>query len=92
MPQPRKPRTPAQQARAEARRTKRLAEREQAATAEPAPIGPDTAFTVTLTGEKLAFLRLLLSNANVQPARLKVICGETQEQIEALIGPLPQGQ
>ena len=51
---------------------------------------PET-FSVELTLEELGFLRLLLTNATVQPAELKKICGEVQAKIEALIGPLPPG-
>jgi hypothetical protein len=46
-------------------------------------------FTVELTLEEMAFLRLILTNATVQPAELKKLCGEVQEKIEAQIGPLP---
>ena len=48
-------------------------------------------FTVELTLEEMAFLRLILTNATVQPAELKKLCGEVQEKIEAQIGPLPAG-
>lgn len=48
-----------------------------------------TTFTMEWTGEELAFLRLLLTNATIQPAELKKICGGCQEKVEALIGPLP---
>jgi hypothetical protein len=47
-------------------------------------------FTVELTLEEMAFLRLILTNATVQPAELKKLCGEVQGKIEAQIGPLPQ--
>ena len=47
-------------------------------------------FTVELTLEEMAFLRLILTNATVQPAELKKLCGEVQAKIEAHIGPLPQ--
>jgi hypothetical protein len=53
-------------------------------------IAPET-FTVELTLEEMAFLRLILTNATVQPAELKKLCGEVQEKIEAQIGPLPAG-
>jgi hypothetical protein len=46
-------------------------------------------FTLELTPEELAFLRLLVTNATVQPAELKKLCGEVQAKIEAHIGPLP---
>jgi hypothetical protein len=46
-------------------------------------------FTVELTLEEMGFLRLILTNATVQPAELKKLCGEIQEKIEAHIGPLP---
>ena len=49
---------------------------------------PDT-FTLELTLEEMGFLRLLLTNATVQPAELKKLCGEVQAKIEAHIGPLP---
>ena len=49
---------------------------------------PET-FTLELTPQELAFLRLLVTNATVQPAELKKICGEVQAKIEAHIGPLP---
>ena len=48
-------------------------------------------FTVELTLEEMGFLRLLLTNATVQPADLKKLCGEVQSKIEAHIGPLPPG-
>ena len=47
------------------------------------------AFTLELTPQELAFLRLLVTNATVQPAELKKICSEVQAKIEAHIGPLP---
>jgi hypothetical protein len=40
----------------------------------------------------MGFLRLLLTNATVQPAAFKKLCGEVQAKIEAQIGPLPLGQ
>jgi hypothetical protein len=49
---------------------------------------PET-FTVELTLDEMAFLRLILTNATVQPAELKKLCGEVQSKIEAHIGPLP---
>ena len=49
---------------------------------------PET-FTVELTLEELGFLRLLLTNATIQPAELKKLCGEVQAKVEAHIGPLP---
>jgi hypothetical protein len=48
-------------------------------------------FTLELTLEEMGFLRLILTNATVQPAELKKICGEVQAKIEAQIGPLPPG-
>jgi hypothetical protein len=51
---------------------------------------PDT-FTLELTLEEMGFLRLLLTNATVQPAQLKKLCGEVQAKIEDQIGPLPPG-
>ena len=53
-------------------------------------VTPDT-FTIELTLEEMAFLRLLLTNATVQPAELKKLCGEVQGKIEAHIGSLPPG-
>jgi hypothetical protein len=49
---------------------------------------PET-YTLELTLEEMAFLRLLLTNATVQPAELKKLCGEVQGKIEQHIGPLP---
>jgi hypothetical protein len=46
-------------------------------------------FTLELTLEEMAFLRLILTNATVQPAELKKLCGEVQGKIEDQIGPLP---
>jgi hypothetical protein len=46
-------------------------------------------FTLELSLEEMAFLRLLLTNATVQPALLKKLCGEVQGKIEDQIGPLP---
>jgi hypothetical protein len=46
-------------------------------------------FMLELTPQELAFLRLLVTNATVQPAELKKLCGEVQTKIEAHIGPLP---
>lgn len=51
---------------------------------------PET-FTLELTLEEMGFLRLLLTNATVQPAELKRLCGEVQAKVEAHIGPLPPG-
>ena len=48
-------------------------------------------FTLELTLEEMGFLRLLLTNASVQPAELKKLCGELQSKVEAHIGPLPPG-
>jgi hypothetical protein len=53
-------------------------------------VTPDT-FTIELTLEEMAFLRLILTNATVQPAELKKLCGEVQGKIETHIGPLPPG-
>jgi hypothetical protein len=49
---------------------------------------PET-FTLELTLQEMGFLRLLLTNATIQPAELKKLCGEVQAKIEAHIGPLP---
>ena len=49
---------------------------------------PET-FTLELTLEEMGFLRLLLTNATIQPAELKKLCGEVQGKIEEQIGPLP---
>jgi hypothetical protein len=57
---------------------------------KPVAALPET-FTVELTLEEMGFLRLLLTNATVQPADLKKLCGEVQSKIEAHIGPLPPG-
>jgi hypothetical protein len=46
-------------------------------------------YTLELTLEEMAFLRLVLTNATIQPADLKKLCGEVQGKIEAQIGPLP---
>jgi len=46
-------------------------------------------FTLELTLEEMGFLRLLLTNASVQPAELKKLCGEVQAKVEEHIGPLP---
>ena len=46
-------------------------------------------FTLELTFDEMAFLRLILTNATIQPAELKKLCGEVQAKIEAQIGPLP---
>ena len=46
-------------------------------------------FTLELPLDEMGFLRLLLTNATVQPAALKKLCGEVQGKIEAQIGPLP---
>ena len=48
-------------------------------------------FTLELSLEEMGFLRLLLTNASVQPAELKKLCGEVQAKVEAHIGPLPPG-
>jgi hypothetical protein len=57
---------------------------------EPPPVSavPET-FTLELSLEEMGFLRLLLTNASVQPAELKKLCGEVQAKVEAHIGPLP---
>ena len=49
---------------------------------------PET-FTLELTLEEMGFLRLLPTNATIQPAELKKLCGEVQGKIEEHIGPLP---
>jgi len=54
--------------------------------------GVTDSFTLELTLEELAFLRLLLTNATVQPAELKKLCGEVQGKVETHIGPLPGPQ
>ena len=58
---------------------------------EPRLASVHTTFTIELTLEELGFLRLLLTNAAVQPAELKKLCGEVQAKVEAHIGPLPPG-
>jgi hypothetical protein len=55
----------------------------------PGPSALPETFTVELTLEEMGFLRLILTNATVQPAELKKLCGEIQSKIEAHIGPLP---
>jgi hypothetical protein len=54
----------------------------------PVTAVPET-FSLELTLEEMGFLRLLLTNAQVQPAELKKLCGEVQAKVEAHIGPLP---
>jgi hypothetical protein len=54
----------------------------------PVTAVPET-FTLELTLEEMGFLRLLLTNASVQPAELKKLCGEVQAKVEQHIGPLP---
>ena len=63
-----------------------------ASTEKPAPgsVVPET-FTVEFTLEEMGFLRLILTNATVQPAELKKLCGEVQSKVEAQIGALPPG-
>jgi len=56
----------------------------------PVSAVPET-FSLELTLEEMGFLRLLLTNAQVQPAELKKLCGEVQAKVEAQIGPLPPG-
>jgi hypothetical protein len=56
----------------------------------PVTAVPET-FSLELTLEEMGFLRLLLTNASVQPAELKKLCGEVQGKVEAQIGPLPPG-
>jgi len=56
----------------------------------PVAAVPET-FPLELTLEEMGFLRLLLTNATVQPAELKKLCGEVQAKVEAHIGPLPPG-
>ena len=56
----------------------------------PVSAVPET-FSLELTLEEIGFLRLLLTNAQVQPAELKKLCGEVQSKVEAQIGPLPPG-
>ena len=56
----------------------------------PVSAVPET-FSLELTLEEMGFLRLLLTNAQVQPADLKKLCGEVQAKVEAHIGPLPPG-
>ena len=56
----------------------------------PVSAVPET-FSLELTLEEIGFLRLLLTNAQVQPAELKKLCGEVQAKVEVQIGPLPPG-
>jgi hypothetical protein len=56
--------------------------------ASPDPQAGET-YTLELTLEEMGFLRLILTNATVQPAELKKLCGELQAKVEAHIGPLP---
>jgi hypothetical protein len=56
---------------------------------EPAAAPQPETYTLALTLEEMGFLRLLLTNATIQPAELKKLCGEVQGKIEAHIGPLP---
>jgi hypothetical protein len=58
---------------------------------QPAVTAVPETFTLELTLEEMGFLRLLLTNATVQPAQLKKLCGEVQAKIEEHIGPLPPG-
>lgn len=60
-------------------------------TDKQAPGATPGLFTLELTLEEMAFLRLILTNATVQPAELKKLCGEVQAKIEEHIGPLPPG-
>jgi hypothetical protein len=55
----------------------------------PAAADPPETFTLELTLQEMGFLRLLLTNATIQPAEMKKLCGEVQAKIEAHIGPLP---
>jgi len=63
-----------------------MASPEQHATGPAAVPG---SFMLELTFDEMAFLRLILTNATIQPAELKKLCGEVQSKIEAHIGPLP---
>jgi hypothetical protein len=66
--------------------------KKQAGTAQQADEtrdGVHERFNLELTLEEMGFLRLLLTNATVQPAELKKLCGEVQGKVEAQIGPLP---
>ena len=67
-----------------------MTEKPSSPTEQPSPVSavPET-FNVELTLEEMGFLRLLLTNATVQPAELKKLCGEVQAKVEAHIGPLP---
>ena len=56
----------------------------------PQPEAPPS-YTLELSLEQMGFLRLILTNATVQPAELKKICGEVQFMVESHIGPLPPG-
>jgi hypothetical protein len=64
---------------------------EKPETEQPSVAAVPETFTLELTLEELGFLRLLVTNATVQPAELKKICGEVQAKIEVHIGPLPPG-
>ena len=55
---------------------------------QPVTAVPDT-FTLELTLEEMGFLRLLLTNATVQPAQLKKLCGEVQAKTGAHRAPPP---
>jgi hypothetical protein len=67
-----------------------MSEHQQESDQRPVAAVPEI-FTLELTLEEMGFLRLLLTNATVQPAELKKLCGEVQAKIEAHIGPLPPG-
>jgi hypothetical protein len=71
--------------------SKKQPEKEQSPKEQPAVAAVPETFPLELTLEEIAFLRLLVTNATVQPAELKKLCGEVQAKIEAHIGPLPGG-
>lgn len=53
------------------------------------PPAVEAKHSVDFTPEELAFLRLLLTNAHLQPAQAKRTCGDIQDRIEQIIGPMP---
>jgi len=73
------------------RSERRAAEKKNPGKNGTQPEAPPQSYTLELSLEQMGFLRLILTNATVQPAELKKICGEVQFMVESHIGPLPPG-
>lgn len=70
------------------RQERRAAERNGATPTKGLP----ARFTLELSLEEMGFLRLLLTNATLQPAEAKRICALLQSKVEEQVGPMQAPQ